>query len=108
MNYKVCELCNKYTILSKCEQNPHFIQIASCLHAVPLLWNVASAREWDFTAQQLWWSWVFAHLIGSIADDIMQMDVNKTLYPFYTTKKMPPCYDNNHKKIFVGSNSQVY
>jgi len=55
MNYKVCELCNKYTILSKCEQNPHFIQIASCLHAVPLLWNVASAREWDFTAQQLWW-----------------------------------------------------
>ena len=32
--------------------------------------------------------WVFAHLIGNIADDAMQMDVHKTLYPFYTTKKM--------------------
>jgi len=54
-----------------------------------LLWNVASAREWDFTAQQFWWSWVFAHFIGNIADDPMQMDVQKTLYPCYTTKKMP-------------------
>jgi len=25
---------------------------------------------------------------GNIADDAMQMDVHKTLYPFYTTKKM--------------------
>jgi len=30
MNYKLCELRIKYTILSKCEQNTHFIQIASC------------------------------------------------------------------------------
>jgi len=60
MNYKLCELYNKYTILSKYEQNTHFIQIASCLRAFPLLCNVASTREWDFTAQQFWWSWVFA------------------------------------------------
>jgi len=26
--------------------------------------------------------------LGNIADDAMQMDVHKTLYPFYTTKKM--------------------
>ena len=26
---------------------------------------------------------------GNIADDAMQMDVHKTLYHFYTTKKMP-------------------
>ena len=45
MNYKLCELYNKYTILSKYEQNTHFIQMASCLRAFPLLWNVASARE---------------------------------------------------------------
>jgi len=32
---------------------------------------------------------VFAHLRGNIADDAMQMNVHKTLYPFYTTKKMP-------------------
>ena len=60
MNYKLCELYNKYTILSKYEQNTHLIQITSCLH-----------------------------LKGNIADDAMQLDVHKTLYPFYTTKKMP-------------------
>jgi len=27
MNYKLCELRSKYTILSKYEQNTHFIQI---------------------------------------------------------------------------------
>jgi len=62
MNYKLCELYNKFTILSKYKQNTHFIQIAFCLPAVPLLWNVASAREWDFTAQQFSLSCVFAHL----------------------------------------------
>ena len=30
MNYKLCELHIKYTILSKCEHNTHFIQIAPC------------------------------------------------------------------------------
>jgi len=28
-------------------------------------------------------------LRGYVADDAMQMDVNKWLYPFYTTKEMP-------------------
>ena len=54
----------------------HFIQIASCLPAVPLLWNVASAREWDFTAQQFWWSCVFAHLSGNTADDAIRAVVS--------------------------------
>jgi len=30
MNYKLCELRIKYTILSNCEQNTNFIQIAPC------------------------------------------------------------------------------
>jgi len=30
MNYKLCELYNKYTILSKYEHTTHFIQIAPC------------------------------------------------------------------------------
>jgi len=30
MNYKLCGLYNNYTILSKYEQNTHFIQITSC------------------------------------------------------------------------------
>jgi len=28
-------------------------------------------------------------LRGNIVDDAMQMEIHKTLYPFYTTKKMP-------------------
>jgi len=37
----------------------------------------------------------------------MQMDVHKTLYPFYSTKKM--VHGTTIKKInFVGSNSQAY
>jgi len=56
MNYKLCELYDKYTILSKYQQNTHFIQIAFCLRAFPLHWNVGSARVCDFTAQQFWWS----------------------------------------------------
>jgi len=55
----------------------------------PLLRNAASAREWDFTAQQFWWSWVFAPLRGNIADDAVQMNVHETLYPFYTTNNIP-------------------
>ena len=67
------------TLLSTYEQNTHFIQIASCLSAFPLVWNVASAREWDFTSQQFWCSWVFAHLRGNIADNAMQFRVTVTI-----------------------------
>ena len=42
------------------------------------------------------------------SDDVMQMDVHKTLYPFYTTKKMPRVTVTITKKRFVGRNSQVY
>jgi len=45
MTYQLCELYNECTILSKYEQNTRFIQIASCLRAFTLLWNVASVRN---------------------------------------------------------------
>jgi len=38
----------------------------------------------------------------------MQMDVQKTLYPFYTTKKMRHVNVTITIKRFVGSNSQLY
>jgi len=47
-------------------------------------------------------------LRGNIADDAMQMDVHKTLYPFYTIKKMPHVTVIITEKRFVSSNSQVY
>jgi len=38
----------------------------------------------------------------------LQMDVHKTLYPFYTTKKTPRVTVTITNKRFAGSNSQVY
>jgi len=46
-------------------------------------------------------------LRGNIADNAMQMD-DKTLYPFYTGKKIPHVTVTITKKRFVGSSSQVY
>jgi len=43
-----------------------------------------------------------------VAIDAMQMDVHKTLYPFYTTKKIPHVTATVAKMRFVGSHSQVY
>jgi len=48
-------------------------------------------------------------LRGNTADDAMQMDIHKTLNPFYTTKEMPhvTVTITKKRKRFVGSNSQV-
>jgi len=43
-------------------------------------------------------------LRGNVADDAMQVDVNKWLYPFYTAHVTVPIT----KKRFVGGNSQGY
>ena len=47
-------------------------------------------------------------LRGNVADDAMQVDVNKTLYPFYTTKEMPHVTVTITKKRFVDSNTQIF
>ena len=45
----------------------HFFQIVSpCFPAFPTFWNVASARELDFTAQMIWWYCAVVHLKGNI------------------------------------------
>jgi len=98
----------KYTILSNYEQNTHFIQIAPCFRGNFLCFGMLQVRENEISLRSSWWSWVFAHLKGNIADDTMQMDVHKTLYPFYTTKKILRVTVRITKKRFVGSNSQVY
>jgi len=43
-----------------------------------------------------------------VADDAMEMDVNKTLYPYCTTKETPHVAATVTKMRFVGSNGQVY
>jgi len=45
MNYTLCELYNKYTILSKYEQNTHFIQIAPCFRWSLYCFGMFQVRE---------------------------------------------------------------
>jgi len=110
MNYKFCELYNKYITLSKYEQNAHFIQIASCLRAFHCF-EMLQARGNEISLRNSSGGPEYLRpLEGTLptSDDVMQMDVHKTLYPFYTTKKMPCVTVTITKKRFVGRNSQVY
>ena len=43
-----------------------------------------------------------------VSDDAMQTDVHITLYPSYSTSKIPHCNGNIKKMRFAGSNSQEY
>jgi len=52
--------------------------------------------------------WSICPLGGNIVDDAIQVDVNKSLYSFYTTKEMPHVTVTITKKRFVSSNSQIY
>jgi len=71
MNYKFRELLEfRISIPSYKNTNKvgptHLFQIASCFLAFPTFWNVASARESDFTAQMIWRYCAIAHLRGNI------------------------------------------
>jgi len=104
MNYKLCELYNKYAILSKYEQNTHFIQIASCLRA---FFGMLQVRENEILLRNSSGGPDYLRTIeGRLLT--MQMDVHTTLYPYYTAKKIPHVPVTITKKCFVGSNSQVH
>ena len=48
MNYKLCELRIKYTILSKYEQNTHFIQIALVFGGVSIALECCKCERMRF------------------------------------------------------------
>ena len=104
MNYKLCELYNTISY-----QNTHFLEMTPRFRCTSIALECCKCarRRFDFTAQQFWWSWVFAHLRGNIADDAMQMDVHKMFNSFYTKKKMRRVTVAITKKCFVGSSSHV-
>ena len=87
MNYKLCELYNKYTILSKYEKNNiSFKQLLVCVlfHC----FGCCKYARMIFHCATVLVVLSICALRGNIADDAMQMD-DKSLYPFYTTKEMP-------------------
>jgi len=45
MNYKLCEVYNKYTILSNYEQNTYFIQTAPCFRGSFHCFRMLHVRE---------------------------------------------------------------
>ena len=86
---------NKYTILqirtTYTFNSTSFEKLKNdpCFRTFPMFWNVASAREWDFTAQMVWWCCAAARLRtleGTLAE-IYDMMPYLTDLPFWWTAK---------------------
>jgi len=71
--------------LRKCytEQIPVFVRMhlrnhrhttSEALYTQYQIFNVANAREWEFTAQTVWWCWAVVHLRGNIGPHITSSD----------------------------------
>jgi len=88
MNCKLCELYNKY----KSYQNTNKITfntnsfLVSCFSIALECCKCARMR---FHCATVLVVLSICALRGNTADDAMQVDVHKSLHPFYTTKKMP-------------------
>jgi len=88
MNYKLCELYNKYTIW------PNTNKITFHSNSFLFAWFSIALECCKYARMRFHCATVLVVLSicalrGNIADDEMQMDVRTTLYPFYTTKEMP-------------------
>jgi len=93
MNYKLCELYNKYTTLLNYEQNTHFIQIAPCFRGSFHCFGMLQVRENEISLRNSSGGPEYLRTLkGTLLTMQCKMDVNKTIYPFYTTKKLK-CLD---------------
>ena len=106
MNYKLCELyknlqsyqnTNKITFHSNSFLFACFCIALQCCKYARMIFHCATVLV----------VLNICALRGNIADDAKQVD-DKSLYPFYTTKKMLHVTVTITKKRFVGSSSQVY
>jgi len=87
MNYKLCALYNKYTTLLNYEQNTHFIQIAPCFRGSFHCFGMLQVRENEILLRNSSGGPEYLRK-GTLLTMQCKMDVHKTLYPFYTTKKL--------------------
>jgi len=85
VNYKLYELFNKYTILSKYTFHSNSFLFACFSTAL----ECCKCARMRFHCATVLVVLSICALRGNIADDAMQMDVHKTLCPFYTTKEIP-------------------
>jgi len=105
MNYKLCELYNK-NILSKYEQNTHFIQIAPCFRYSFHCFGMSQVRENEISLRN---SSVGPEYLRTLEGTLLTIHCKwSSTKRFYNTKKMPRVTVTITKKRFVGSNSQVY
>jgi len=110
MKYKLCELYrpNKYTILSKYKQNTHFIQIAPCFRWSFHCSGMLQVRENEISLCNSSGGPEFLRTLGKHCWRCNANGWSQNALSFQNYKENAPCYGNNHKKRFVGSNSQVY
>jgi len=108
MNYKLCEFYNKYTILSKYEQNTRFIQISPCFRGSFYCFGMLQVRENEISLRNSSGGPEYLRTIDGI---LLTMQCKWTFtIRFILSALQRKCsvYGNNHKKRFGGSNSQVY
>jgi len=84
MNYKLCELYNTISY-----QNTHFLEMTPRFRCTSIALECCKWARMRFHCATVLVVLSICALRGNTADDEMQMDVNKSLYPFYTTKEMP-------------------
>ena len=98
INNKFCELYNKYTIWPN--RNKIIFHWNSFLFACSsIAFECCKYARMRFNCATVLVVLSVCTLRGKIADDAMQMDVHKTLYPFYTTKEMPMLREQSPKTL---------
>ena len=99
MNYKLCELCNTYTIWPNTNKITfHSNSFLFACFSIALDCCKCARIRFHFATVLIVLS--VCTLRGNIADDAMQMD-DKTLYPFYNTKEMP------HVTVTITNNASL-
>ena len=99
MNYKLCELRIKYTILSKYEQNTHFIQIAPCFRWSFHCFGMLQLRKNEISLRNS--SGGPEYLRTLHREHCRRCNGNggsENALSFLHYKENAPCYGSNHKK----------
>jgi len=99
MNYKLCEIYNEHTILSKYEQTTHFTQIAPCFRCSFHCFGLLQVRENGISLRNS--SGGPEHL-RTLEETLLTMKGKWTFtkYLILSTLK-PKCSGDNHKNTLL-------
>jgi len=97
MNYKLCELYNK-NLLSKYEQNTHFIQTSPCFRYSFHCFGMLPVRENEISLRNSSGGPEYLRILDGILLTMQCKWMFTNSLSFLHYKENAPCYGNNHKK----------